>query len=174
MCIFANRMAANLFIIGLGSNLGDRCSHLANAKTLISNTLNTEIKSSSIFESASWGYEGQAYLNCVVVCACDDEVEEAFAKLRAAERDLGRTRNSTGYADRTIDIDLLAVGNRVLCSEELILPHPRLHLRNFVLEPLVEILPQWKHPLLGRTSLELLELCPDTQPAIPFLCDTTT
>jgi len=83
------------------------------------------------------------------------------------EKEMGRTREGQGYSDRIIDIDLLLCGDLVMNSSRLILPHPRMSLRRFVLLPLSEILPDLMHPVLGLSISELLERCPDASQLRP-------
>jgi 2-amino-4-hydroxy-6-hydroxymethyldihydropteridine diphosphokinase len=112
---------------------------------------------SCLYKSAPVGYTKQPdYFN--LVCAARQTLSDPLGLLHAAqdvERALGRMR-SFHSAPRTIDIDLLAYGDLVLDTPELILPHPRLHQRAFVLAPLAEIAPEWRHPVFRKTAAELL------------------
>jgi 2-amino-4-hydroxy-6-hydroxymethyldihydropteridine diphosphokinase len=78
------------------------------------------------------------------------------------EHKAGRTRNTDGrYESRILDLDVLALGEQIVNKKSIILPHPRLHLRNFVLQPFSQIAPQWVHPIFGKTTVELLAGCTD-------------
>ena len=77
------------------------------------------------------------------------------------EKQLGRKRSGNGYSSRTMDIDIIFYGNSVIDETDLVVPHPRMHLRNFVLVPLCEILPDFVHPVFGKTIRQLLDECPD-------------
>ena len=93
--------------------------------------------------------------------AVDTELspEEVLSTVQAIERELGskdHRRSDGSYADRLIDIDLLDYDGQVLDTYALVLPHPYMHKRSFVMEPLAEIAPQWMHPVLGKTAAEIL------------------
>lgn len=160
-------------IVATGSNIGKRCNHLANAKKRLQTSFGKVVLASSIYESEAWGYDGFAYLNQVLVFDTLWTAEDCLTEILRIEEDLGRIRVTDSYADRTIDVDIIAYGQEVVISSALTLPHPRMIERNFVLAPLAEVLSNWTHPILGRTSSELLELCTDAVAAIPFECDTT-
>ena len=157
--------------IGLGANLGDRAAQLAAAREALRQQLGEIVATSSIYQTAPWGIDEneiqQDYLNQVVVLTTDLGAEEALQKCLAIEIALGRDRSAganlskKGYAARTIDIDLLLAEDAVIESKDLCLPHPRLHQRQFVLQPLCEIIPAAKHPIFKTTVSELLLHCQD-------------
>jgi 2-amino-4-hydroxy-6-hydroxymethyldihydropteridine diphosphokinase len=119
---------------------------------------------SSLYETPPWGYSSERnFLNAVILWKTDLRPEPALVELLALERRLGRMRstNSTGYQDRSIDLDILLCNDLVLATDELILPHPRMAERRFVLEPLNELMPDWIHPIHQKTIYRLLSDCSD-------------
>ncbi len=157
-------MSEHTAFIGLGSNLEDRLSHLAAARDALSEWVTVE-RASSVYETAPVDLPDQPwFLNQVLIIRC---ALAPFALLEACltiERRLGRVR-TVPKGPRTIDLDILLYDDLVIDQEHqglrLTIPHPRLHLRRFVLVPLCELAPERKHPILGRTMIELLASVPD-------------
>ena len=144
--------------LSLGSNLGDRLRLIQEAVAALTVEAGPVTALSSLYETEPWGFSSpHRFLNVALALETSLSPETLLAVTQRIERDLGRTHKSVDgrYADRTIDIDLLFVGDAVLDTPALTLPHPRLHLRRFVLEPLREIAPDLCHPLL-RTSVSQL------------------
>lgn len=145
--------------IGFGSNLGDTENNIRNAIDLLEGSGLRRIKISSIIESNPVGFvSNNVFKNCVGLFETRLPPLEVLTILMKTEQKLGRIRrDASGYSDRIIDLDLLFYGELVSNDEELVLPHPRLHERDFVLLPLSEVYGHWTHPILNQTVKELLE-----------------
>ena len=146
----------------LGSNLQGKESYIQSAIVLLELNLGEVITKSSLYASPPWGYESNnEYLNQLVLFRTVFSSDIVLSINLLIEKVLGRVREDKGYTDRTIDIDILFYEDEVCETETLILPHPRMHLRKFCLEPLQEVLPNWKHPKMQISITELLKNCPD-------------
>ena len=141
--------------IGLGSNLGDRVANLRTAINAIQQ-FGDSIELSAVYETEPFGVDEEQpkYLNMVVVIRTNLIPTVLLSKFLDIERTQGRTRNRQNES-RTLDIDILMVGSQVLETPELLLPHPRMHERAFVMLPLSEIAPQAVHPTLKLTVSEI-------------------
>lgn len=144
--------------IGLGSNMGDTKAYLTEALKQMGAEAHTHItKQSSFITTKPWGYTDQAdFLNAVVEVKTYLEPEELMDRLLEIEKELDRTRELR-WGPRTIDLDLLMYDNLIMNEEKVILPHPRLHERAFVLESLNEIAPFMIHPVLHKSMMSLLQ-----------------
>lgn len=146
--------------VGLGSNLGDREGTIGRAVALLAEAEGVSVAArSSLRETEPWGpIEQPRYLNGVVALDTTLGPRELLDALLDVERRLGRVR-AERWGPRTIDLDLLLYGERVLDEDGLTVPHPRLHERRFVLEPLAELAPDAVVPGRG-TAMELLAALP--------------
>ena len=143
-------------LIGLGGNLGDRARYLAEAVSYLKDMM-AVTSQSDIYESEPWGYMHQPrFLNAVVQAETDLEPLGILDLLKAFEINAGR-QEIFRYGPRVIDLDLLAYGDWVFQSCRLTLPHPRMHERLFVLQPLCDFRPDWRHPILGKTARTLCD-----------------
>jgi 2-amino-4-hydroxy-6-hydroxymethyldihydropteridine diphosphokinase len=105
-----------------------------------------------------WGYDSENhFLNAALLLETPLAPEELLSSIHRIENELGRQRTHTSYTDRTIDIDILLYDNIILHTPTLTIPHPLMHLRQFTLKPLVEIAPDYVHPVLQQTLLQLYE-----------------
>lgn len=153
----------NVVFLGLGGNMGDTELILHKARKLIDSECGKVIKESSLYKSKSWGFESASFfLNQVIEINTDKTAFELIEKLLEIENKLGRKREKGGYSDRVIDLDILLFNAEHIQTESIMVPHPRMHLRKFVLLPLSEIAPELRHPTLGKTIGELLVSCEDT------------
>jgi 2-amino-4-hydroxy-6-hydroxymethyldihydropteridine diphosphokinase len=154
----------NEVLLLLGSNKGDRLNFLNLALDPIDQiSLNTPVVS-HIYESEPWGFDSKTwFLNMAVSMQTDLSPVDLLDKLMEIESDLGRTRDpeALGYESREIDIDIILFGEMILEGERLIIPHPRAHLRRFVLLPLSDIVPDCTFPGSDKSIGELLKDCPD-------------
>ncbi len=145
----------------LGSNLGDTKKMLQSARGLIENRVGKVIQASSFYRTKAWGIEDQPdFLNQVLEVDTDLNPSEVLASILEIEKELGRIRYKKWFT-RSIDIDILYFGDKIIDTENLKIPHPENPNRNFVLAPMVEIAPDFIHPKLKLSQAELLRLCDD-------------
>jgi 2-amino-4-hydroxy-6-hydroxymethyldihydropteridine diphosphokinase len=151
-----------------GSNLGERDSYLATASRLLEQQLGAAVKKSRIYETAAWGNTLQAaFLNQILVFDTTFEGKKLLDILLSIEKEMGRTRTQK-WAERTIDIDLLMLGDQVIHEEGLEVPHPHMHERRFTLVPMNELASDIIHPLLHKSMAQLLSECTDILEVNPW------
>ncbi len=149
-------------VLLLGSNLGDSKALILKAKNLLEINLGPCVLNSSLYKSEAWGFDTtDSFLNQVLVFDSDLNPKEILHIALDIEDKLGRERISDGYSSRTMDIDLLFYDQEIIKEDDIEIPHPRLHLRRFTLEPLVEIMPDFVHPIIHKTLHKLLVNCTD-------------
>jgi 2-amino-4-hydroxy-6-hydroxymethyldihydropteridine diphosphokinase len=157
----------NIAYLSLGSNMGDRKHHLRHAVERLEQ-LGRVTAVSSLYETEPVEFTDQAwFLNCAVALDTTKTPKELMAALLGLEQESGRQRTQR-KGPRTIDIDILLFGETVLHAPSLTIPHPAMHARRFVLEPLAEIAPEARHPLLKKTIRELLAELPPGQAVRKF------
>jgi|SRR5579863_65767 len=148
--------------LSLGSNLGNREQSLRDAIARLAKA-GRVLQQSSLYETEPVEFTAQPwFLNYVVELETDLTPQRLMAELLAIEKEMGRERTQR-KGPRVIDLDILLLGELVIHSPELTIPHPAMQERRFVLEPLVEIAPQVRHPLLKKTAKELLLQLPPGQ-----------
>lgn len=160
----------NTAVLCLGGNLGFRVLQLEEARNRISKTVGPILKTSAYYETAPWGgYSKNNHINQCLIVETKLSAPTLITTLLKIESDMGRVRGKKKNTDRIIDIDLLFFNDAIINTPELILPHPRLHLRQFVLKPLMDIAPGWRHPVLGKTIRSLFRSCKDELSVVPFI-----
>jgi 2-amino-4-hydroxy-6-hydroxymethyldihydropteridine diphosphokinase len=150
--------------IGIGSNMGDRQAYCLEAVRFIARFPKTSlIAVSSLYETAPLERTDQEwFINCVTAVRTTLAPRELLQACQEVEQFLGRKR-SVRFGPRTIDLDILFYGDRIIQGPEVTIPHPRAHQRRFVLEPLAEIAPELEHPTLHKTATQLLQGIKDLQ-----------
>ncbi len=145
-----NRVAGTVYLL-LGGNQGDVQQSLIQAQTIIAERIGPVTAVSSLYQTAAWGVSDQPdFLNQVLVVKTIYSPMDVLIKCLEIEKALGRERRER-WRERLIDIDLLFYDQLVLQDDDLTIPHPRLHLRNFTLIPLLEIAPNFIHPVFEKT-----------------------
>ena len=153
---------SNIVYISIGSNLGSKLQNIQEAIFLLNKEVGDIIATSRVYQSKSWGFEADDFLNAVISLETKLAPKTVLQKALIIENKLGRTRtNLQGYQSRKIDIDLIYYNDDILNSETLTLPHPKLQDRQFVLKPLSDIAPQFYHPILKKDTRNILQECKD-------------
>jgi 2-amino-4-hydroxy-6-hydroxymethyldihydropteridine diphosphokinase len=142
----------------LGGDLGDVQDTLTKAGSLLANDAGTVLATSRDHWTMPWGFAGQGlFLNRAILLDTSLSPPQLLTLSLKIETQLGRVRNSrSGYTSRTLDIDILLMGDIVLDHPDLSIPHPRMHLRRFALAPAADVAPRAMHPLLNKSIRQLL------------------
>ena len=149
--------------LSIGSNKGNRYSFIKEALRLIHKDIGEVILISKIYETKSWGFQSDDFLNLCILIKSELIPKKLISKLKKIEERIGRKRNNDKIEAREIDIDILFYSNKIVNQKDLIIPHQRLHLRNFVLYPLNDIATDFIHPILLKSVNELLKECEDDE-----------
>jgi len=162
-----------LAVLGLGSNLGDRESNLAAAITSLGiyNDI-SDINSASFYESEPLYETNQPkFLNTVISCNTEFSAFQLLDAVQHTELLLGRPKKREKNQPRIIDIDILCYGDSYIETEELVIPHPDIINRKFVLVPFCELMPDYKIEKIGKTISELLNICPDKSQVVKHVME---
>ena len=148
-------MKLNIYHLIIGSNLGNRKEQLSLALKLIREEVGQVLQQSEIYETQPWGFDDQPwFLNQVLEVSTEKSPETVLSLIKNIETKAGRIPGEKWH-ERHLDIDILLCGDLILQKPELIIPHPLLHTRNFVLVPLMDLAAEVMHPVLGKTIEEL-------------------
>ncbi|TXD47673.1 2-amino-4-hydroxy-6-hydroxymethyldihydropteridine diphosphokinase [Polaribacter sp. IC073] len=149
--------------LSLGTNQGNKLENLQNAVHLIDDKIGAVQKISSIYKTAAWGFEGDDFYNICIKVATNLSTETLLETALSIEKELGRERTAQeGYQNRKIDIDILLFDDEIIFSKTLIVPHPKMLERKFVMVPLVEIASGVLHPIEKKQLSVCLQNCNDT------------
>ena len=152
----------NQVTLAIGSNIGDKKLNIANCIAIIHETVATVVKTSQLYESPAWGFDGDAFYNCVILAHTHLSASEILVQVLEVEKVLGRTRSeSAGYQSRIIDIDIITFNEEVIVTDDLIVPHPQMENRLFVLLPMSDLQMEWMHPIYHKTLGELISITKD-------------
>ena len=152
----------NKYHISIGSNIGDRLQNLQDAIDLIHLEISIVTSISPIYQTKAVGFEGDDFYNICISFFSNDDPNNLLQSLLNIETKLGRTRSDKNvYESRIIDLDIILIEDQVINNNLLTVPHPSMHLREFVLAPLNDIDPNINHPILNKNSNELLKSCKD-------------
>jgi 2-amino-4-hydroxy-6-hydroxymethyldihydropteridine diphosphokinase len=147
----------------VGGNLDNTVGKFDQLKDMLQNQIGEVLRSSKLYQSAPWGFESShSFINQAIAVQTVLTPEELLGKTQDIEKSFGRKKNNSGnYEDRSMDIDIIFYDNDIINKENLHIPHPKMHLRNFVLVPLQEIASTYIHPILKKTVTELFLECED-------------
>jgi deoxyguanosine kinase len=152
----------NQVVLSLGTNQGNRLRNIENGIELIHQEVGTVIKISKLYETPSWGFDGDAFYNCALVLHSFSSAQKILDQILKIEQQLGRVRDATiEYQSRIIDIDLIAFNEEIIDTENLQVPHPLMQNRNFVLLPMLDLNLDWIHPVFHKKITELFEISVD-------------
>lgn len=148
-------------ILHLGSNVGNRANHIDLAEIMISKRIGDIIDKSKVYETEAWGKTDQdPFYNRAISVLTSRTAEALLEEIYIIESKMGRVR-SEKWGPRVIDIDIIFYGQEIINNDHLIIPHSELSNRNFVLTPLMDICPDYNHPIMDKSVTELQAACAD-------------
>jgi deoxyguanosine kinase len=152
----------NTVLLSLGTNMGDKLQNLKTCISVLHKSVATVINVSKVYETPALGFEGASFYNCAIAIHTHKSAQKLLGEIIKVEKKLGRIKtNTTQYESRCIDIDIISFNDEIIEIENLNIPHLHLQNRKFVLFPLKDIEPYWKHPKLNQTISEMLISCED-------------
>ncbi len=161
ICAHFQHTSMNHVYLLIGGNIGDRLANLENARICIAEKCGPIRRASSIYETEAWGFKAQpAFYNQALFIETELNPKELLETLLNIEKSMGRTR-WIPLGPRNIDIDIIYYDQTVIETPDLIIPHPRMTERNFVLAPLAEIAADFMHPTFHKTNAQLYKSCTD-------------
>ena len=157
----------NQVFLSLGSNVGNRSANLQKAINLLDPGKHSEMRESFIYETEPWGpREQRNFYNQVIEFSTYWDPLGLLEEIHRIETVCGRKLLREQNAPRPIDIDILFYNDRILTTDNLKIPHPLIHMRRFVLVPMMDLAPGFRHPVLGKTMTQLLAVCEDTMKVV--------
>lgn len=160
--LFSPRMKERLIYLCIGGNLGEREANLEETRMFLNFNFGDVVAASSIYETEAWGMpNAPAFLNQIVLIKTTLTDAELLQEIAELEEFYGREREAGQYLNREMDVDVVFIGDEIIETEKLVVPHPRMHLRRFVLVPMSELAPDFVHPISKKSMEELLKECQD-------------
>lgn len=155
-------MNRHRIILSIGSNKGNKLENIQNCIELIHNRVAVVVSVSQVYETPSWGFSSDVFYNVALLIHTEKSPEKILEEIFQVEKQLGRIRtNNPGYQAREIDIDIITCDEQIINSKKLVIPHPRMQDRLFVLRPIEDLPIDFVHPILKKNIKELIKDCSD-------------
>ena len=152
----------NQAILSIGSNQGDRLENVQACIQLIQLEIGTVFSVSKLYETPSWGFESDSFYNCAIAIQTSKSAQKLLSSCLKIEKKLGRIRSlHEGYQPRIIDIDIISFDNEIIQSTNLVVPHPQMQDRLFVLLPMKDLQLKFVHPIMNKSTQDLIDSCKD-------------
>lgn len=150
-------------VLSIGSNQGNRLDNIDTCIQFIHQKIGIVLRVSKLYETPSWGFESDAFYNCAVLVHSSFTAEKILRKIASIEKEMGRIRKkAVGYEARIIDIDIISIEDQIIERENLKVPHPQMQNRKFVLQPMLDLKLEWRHPVLLKSVSNLMVECNDS------------